>query len=69
MLKLQSMLKQIGIEQSKIQKTLGHSNETMTRRYQRTKAAMSQDDIERMNEAMFGQYTNSNTNTRKAQGQ
>ena len=60
---------QVGIEQSKIQKTLGHSNETMTRRYQRTKAAMSQDDIEKMNEAMFGGSTNRNPNTRKAQGQ
>ena len=52
---------QVGVEQSKIQKTLGHSNETMTRRYQRTKAAMSQDDIEKMNEALFGQYTNRNS--------
>ena len=53
----------LGIEQSKIQRTLGHSNESMTRRYQRTKAAMSQNEIENLSVSLFGSYTNKSTNT------
>lgn len=43
-----------GVPQTAVQRTMGHSDEAMTRRYQARRAAMSQRQIEEMAAAMFG---------------
>lgn len=53
---------EVGIPQTVIMQTMGHASETMTRRYQRRKAAMSQDQVEDVYASMFASHTNTETN-------
>ena len=43
-----------GIPQTVLQKTMGHANEAMTRRYQQRAAALSKEQAEAIERAMFG---------------
>lgn len=52
-----------GIPQTVIMKTLGHSNEAMTRRYQRRKAVMNQSQVEGIFSEMLGSGTDRIANT------
>ena len=46
---------EIGVPQTAIQRTMGHSDESMTRRYQARSSSLSHEQAEEMEEAMMGE--------------